>query len=49
MDYFTRTKIKDILENRVKDNSDVIILGWVRTKRLPSWRSMMVVHWKIYR
>jgi asparaginyl-tRNA synthetase len=34
MDYFTRTKIKDILENRVKDNSDVIILGWVRTKRV---------------
>lgn len=34
MDYFKRTKIKDILAKNIGDYSDVIVLGWVRTKRV---------------
>ncbi len=34
MDYFKRCKIKDILAKRIDDYDDVIILGWVRTKRV---------------
>lgn len=36
MDYFKRTKVKDILKNNVKKDeyNEVIILGWVRTKRV---------------
>ncbi len=36
MDYFKRSKVKDILyKNVAKDNyQDVIVLGWVRTKRV---------------
>ncbi len=32
MDYFSRKKIKEILSNQI-DDANVIVLGWVRTKR----------------
>ncbi|OCL26557.1 asparagine--tRNA ligase [Orenia metallireducens] len=34
MDYFIREKVSDILAKRVKETSDVTVLGWVRTKRV---------------
>lgn len=34
MDYFKRDKIKNIIKNNVKSKSDVIVLGWVKTKRV---------------
>ncbi|MCG8513055.1 MAG: asparagine--tRNA ligase [Halanaerobiales bacterium] len=33
MDYFARKKIKEILSNQIDDLANVIVLGWVRTKR----------------
>ena len=34
MDYFARQKIKDILNDNIDSYTDVIILGWVKTKRV---------------
>ena len=34
MDYFEREKIKDIVNKNIDSMSDVIVLGWVRTKRV---------------
>ncbi|ACL69571.1 asparagine--tRNA ligase [Halothermothrix orenii] len=34
MDYFERTRIKNILEKNIDNYKDVIVLGWVRTKRV---------------
>ncbi|MFW5981214.1 MAG: asparagine--tRNA ligase [bacterium] len=34
MDYFKRSKIKDILFKEVEKKEDVVVLGWVRTKRV---------------
>ncbi len=38
MDYFSRTKVKDIIYNNVReeDYNDITVLGWVRTKRVSS-------------
>lgn len=33
MDYFARKKIKDLLSTQFADLANVIVLGWVRTKR----------------
>ncbi|MEJ6951682.1 asparagine--tRNA ligase [Natronospora cellulosivora (SeqCode)] len=34
MDYFKRSKIKDILYKGIEEKGDVVVLGWVRTKRV---------------
>lgn len=34
MDYFKKEKIKDILQGNVESFDDVIVLGWVKTKRV---------------
>jgi asparaginyl-tRNA synthetase len=34
MNYFERKKIKDILEDKIDSYQDVIVMGWVRTKRV---------------
>ncbi len=34
MDYFKRSKVRDVLVGKVEDPSQVIVLGWVRTKRV---------------
>ncbi len=34
MDYFEREKIKDVVNNNIEEMDDVIVLGWVRTKRV---------------
>ncbi|MGM0445410.1 MAG: asparagine--tRNA ligase [Bacillota bacterium] len=34
MDYFKKAKIKDILQGNVESFDDVIVLGWVKTKRV---------------
>jgi asparaginyl-tRNA synthetase len=34
VDYFKRSKVIDILKKKIDDYSDVIVLGWVRTKRV---------------
>ncbi len=34
MDYFKRTKVSDVLKGNVKDRDDLLVLGWVRTKRV---------------
>ncbi len=34
MDYFKRTKIKDILQKDIESYQDVKVLGWVKTKRV---------------
>ena len=38
MDYFNRTRVKDIIYNNVpeEDYGDITVLGWVRTKRVSS-------------
>ena len=36
MDYFNRTRVKDIIYNNAgRDYGDITVLGWVRTKRNP--------------
>ncbi|MFW5885421.1 MAG: asparagine--tRNA ligase [Halanaerobium sp.] len=34
MNYFEKKKVKDILEDRIDNYNDVIVMGWVRTKRV---------------
>src|SRR6056297_1347927 len=34
MNYFEKKKIKDILEDKIDNYKDVIVMGWVRTKRV---------------
>jgi len=34
MDYFKRSKIKDILGKEVEEKENIVVLGWVRTKRV---------------
>ncbi len=34
MNYFEKQKVKDILEDRIDNYNDVIVMGWVRTKRV---------------
>lgn len=34
MNYFEKKKIKDILADNIKEYQDVIVMGWVRTKRV---------------
>jgi asparaginyl-tRNA synthetase len=34
MNYFEKKKIKDILEDNIDNYKDVIVMGWVRTKRV---------------
>jgi len=34
MNYFEKNKIKDILEDNIDNYKDVIVMGWVRTKRV---------------
>ncbi|HLV09952.1 MAG TPA: OB-fold nucleic acid binding domain-containing protein, partial [Halanaerobiales bacterium] len=34
MDYFERSKVKDVLTGNVDDFSSVKVMGWVRTKRV---------------
>lgn len=34
MNYFERKKIKNILEDQIDNYKDVIVMGWVRTKRV---------------
>jgi asparaginyl-tRNA synthetase len=34
MVYFERSKVSDVLAGRVEDPSQVVVLGWVRTKRV---------------
>jgi asparaginyl-tRNA synthetase len=34
MNYFEKKKVKDILEDRIDNYKDVIVMGWVRTKRV---------------
>src|SRR5690606_35591976 len=38
MDYFSRTRVKDIIYGNVReeDYRDITVLGWVRTKRVSS-------------
>ncbi|MGM0420047.1 MAG: asparagine--tRNA ligase [Bacillota bacterium] len=33
MDYFARTRVKDILQDEIESYEDVVVLGWVRTFR----------------
>ncbi len=34
MNYFEKKKVKDILEDNIDNYKDVIVMGWVRTKRV---------------
>ena len=34
MNYFEKKKVKDILEDKIDNYKDVIVMGWVRTKRV---------------
>lgn len=34
MNYFEKKKIKDILEDKIDNYKDVLVMGWVRTKRV---------------
>ncbi|ADO77126.1 asparagine--tRNA ligase [Halanaerobium praevalens] len=34
MNYFAKEKIKDILSDKIESYQDVIVMGWVRTKRV---------------
>src|SRR6056297_2583750 len=34
MNYFEKKKIKDVLEDKIDNYKDVIVMGWVRTKRV---------------
>ncbi|MGM0601742.1 MAG: asparagine--tRNA ligase [Bacillota bacterium] len=34
MDYYSKTKIKDILTENIEDYNDITVMGWVRTKRV---------------
>jgi asparaginyl-tRNA synthetase len=34
MDYFNRSRIKDIISNNIQSKTDIVVLGWVRTKRV---------------
>ncbi|WP_027339090.1 asparagine--tRNA ligase [Halonatronum saccharophilum] len=34
MDYFKKTKVNDVLRGSLSDYNDVLVLGWVRTKRV---------------
>ena len=34
MDYFKKSKINNILQGNIEAYEDVIVLGWVKTKRV---------------
>lgn len=44
MDYYSRSKIKEILEREIESLNDVIVLGWVRTKRVSKNIAFMEVN-----